>query len=182
MDRNGLARLAEALAHSRCRGRASAGAAGHRNPATALPYAHTKLLRACNFHELDVDASREGLMALHERAYRIDWRCFGIVHEGHGMGVAHRDGRKLKLLAAYVQGKRTLHFHLAHSDADRHDNVVLNLQVKVLDARKRLDIERSLGGIRLIKNVLTHTADAVAAHLGLGSIGIEDPHLEIRHP
>ena len=110
------------------------------------------------------------------------------------MRIAHRDARDVPLAASDLdrlvhdaaiaiachRNLVRLEHRLAHIDAHaRHDAVLLD-DFRHEDARARLDREFLLVRDMMVIEIARKAADAVAAHLRLAAVRIENAHAEIR--
>ena len=124
----------------------------------------------------------------------VDWERLSIIDEDDAVRVAHRDAGHLVVLpldrdillddavhAEALDGDLlALEHRLAHVDAHTRDLARLELQARHEDACARLDRERFLRGQAEVVEITREAADAVAAHLGLTAVCIENAHAEVR--
>ena len=141
--------------------------------------------------EVHVGAGREGPVHLQggTEALQIDRRHVGDGHDG--VGIAHAGGRHRQALAQHLQlaHRQPLLPHRqggghglggqerrAHVNADatvlsegRHDATGEGLDLPAAGSLVAVTVRQETG----------QAADAVAAHLRLGAIGVEDPHPQL---
>ena len=104
------------------------------------------------------------------------------VDECHGVRVAHRDERELPARGSYPDRLARLGEYvvraqdrLAHVDRDP----AVFEHAGADDARQCIHVELAAVGDPLIDEMARNTTDPVAAHLGLGSVLVDDPHTKI---
>ena len=106
-------------------------------------------------------------------------RFLGVGDKGDGVGIADIDGRRRDSFSANGQCNRFADRDLAHVYGSGRHLAALYGQIECADARQRFDRQVRFVGVALVKNVFSHTADAVAAHFRFTAVGIEDTHFEV---
>ena len=138
-----------------------------------------------HLHELGVDALREVCVVLKGRADLFQLQAVHILHHGHAVGVAHTDAGHMPRFA--VRGQFFVHkrffAHVHSRQAGRHGTVSAHLHLPQLCALSADALDTAVGvdgQDRLFHPVgvepLGHTAHAIAAHLGLAAVCVEDTH------
>ena len=166
-------------------GGAGAGAAGPGLAAAAFPHPHLQVGGIHHLHELGVDALREVGVMLERRADGFQLQAVHILHHDHAVGVAHADAGHLPHFSLY--GERLIHQRaFAHVDGrqvGRQGAVSAHLHLPQLCALPGNALDTAVGvdgQDRLFHPVgvepLGHTAHAVAAHLGLAAVRVENAH------
>ena len=115
-----------------------------------------------------------------------------LVDERDAVGVAHRDagdgeraaGDFERRVDRRIAGERRGNLaagedRLAHVDADALDLAGAEFEVERGTACRRRRSAAGRGGDAVVVDVLGDAADAVAAHFGLGAVGVEHPHLGV---
>ena len=170
---------------------ACAGAAGERSAAAALPCARPHGMIVHNLDEVHVRAPREDRRVLHRVAQPRDVDPGQIVHKDHRVRHADQHAGKAQRLPVHGQlavdaAPRPLHGdllavqeRLAHVHAHAGHHAVLDQQRRAHDAGERFDREGGLFHDALLVHILGKAADAVAAHLRLAAVGIDDAHADV---
>ena len=107
---------------------------------------------------------------------------FGLGHEHHPMGIAHRHRKDGELLSRGRQGQRLRHHGPAHIHGDLPDPALRHMQVQSPNPGQGLDGQAGLLGVALVKHIFAHAADAVAAHFSFAAVGVEDAHFKVGDP
>ena len=187
-------------------GSACACAAGKSYAAASFPSAHCEFVRAAGFDEVDVDALGKKFVMFDQRADVLEGDRFEIVAEEDRVRIAHGDARHGEVLAFDGQGDVDdavgidgdgdvggAEDWLAHVDADAADKIaIVCFEAEGEYAAAGLDAQRGgEGGLAgdgefgfvaddaVIVDVLCKAADAVAAHLGFGAVGVEHAHADV---
>ena len=142
-------------------------------------------------------------MMLEERPQGGQVQLVDALHEHHGVRIAHGDRRDRIGAAIHLDGVgdaaaiflvHAEHGRKLHRDAARHqdgfahvhrgaaDGARLELQADDLDARGCFQADDVLFHQTAVIGILAHAARGIAAHFGLGAVGIEHAHPEIGHP
>ena len=152
------------------------------------------MLAVADLDEFRVRLAREGRMRLKRSAELVNRECLCILDEDDAVRVAHRDAGHLVVLALDLDvllddavhaeprdgNLLTLEHRLAHVDAHARDLARLNLQARHENARARLDRELLFLSQAEVVEIAREAADAVATHLRLTAVRIEDAHAEVR--
>ena len=124
-------------------------------------------------------------MILERRADVLELQAVHIVHDGDAVGVAHADAGDAP--GPVLHGEGAVHqrafAHIHGGQSRRHGGVSAHLHLPELAAlagdglraAARVHDERLFGDAVGVEP-LGHAAYAVAAHLGLAAVGVEDAH------
>ena len=169
-------------------GGAGAGATGQGRASTPLPHPHHQMGGAEGLHEVHVGAGGKGRMHLQGGPVTLEIDSRNIVHGNHHMGIAHasrshREGLTSNLQAALGDaglpkrqggwdGSR-LEERGAHVNADGAIGAELGNDA----TGQGFDLPLPAWGIPVaVSQEASQAADAIAAHLRLTAIGIENTH------
>ena len=169
-------------------GGAGARATGQGGASTSLPNPHHQVAWMQHLHEVNIGARREDGMQLQRSPQQVQIDPFEIQHRNHHMGIAHADGGNGQDLAVDGQiplgeprrtdiqqggNRRGFQEGRAHVDAD----AAIGLQLRHDATSKGFDLPATAGIIAIaIGQKAGQAADAIAAHLRLAAVGIEDAH------
>ena len=169
-------------------GGAGARAAGQGGASAPLPHPHHQMAGVQHLHEVNVGAGREDRMQLQGSPQQLQIDTFQIQHRNHHMGIAHADGGYGQDLAGDGQiplgearrtdpqqggNRRWFQEGRAHVDAD----AAIGLQLRHDATGKGFDLPAAAGVVAIaVGQKAGQAADAVAAHLRLAAVGIEDAH------
>ena len=147
-----------------------------------------------DFRKLHVCLLGELLVPLKKRPELFHRHILCILDENHAVRVAHGNAGHGKHLArrldrllndarcAKAQDRNALAFkdRLAHIDTHAREPAARKLQARHEDARARLDREFRLAAQPFRMDDAREAADAVATHLRLRAVRIEDAHAKVR--
>ena len=169
-------------------GGASPRATGQGGAGAPLPDPHHQMAGMQHLYEVHVGACRELRMHLQRGPQHRQINALEIRHRNHDVGIAHADGGHRQDLARdrqlpLGQPRRTalqqggngcgLEERSPHVDPDP----AIGLQLRHDPTRQGLDLPGAARPVPIaIGQEAGQAADAIAAHLRLGAIGIEDAH------
>ena len=175
------------------RARTSTCSASERLARTTFPHAHANLVPVEHLHELRVHALGESRVELERLAHFLHGKALNIIDEHDGMGIAHRHAGHLEPPAGDINRlghdrrslrdnryERRIELGGTHIDRDLCHLPILDGKRQMFHARKRVHVDLPLVGQTVVEHVLSHAANAVAAHLRTRAIGVEHLHEEIR--
>ena len=170
---------------------AGARAAGEGGTCAPFPDPHQQMLGIQHLHEVHVGFGRERRMDLKSTAETLQIDLLNRIHRDHHMGITHAGSRHSEPFAIHVQlplGKsgsadREGCGHLfgqqegrPHVDPDR----AVIQQLGNDAARQGVDLPGAAGAITItVRQEPCQATDAIAAHLRLGAIRIEDAHAQL---
>ena len=105
-----------------------------------------------------------------------------VGHEEHQVRIAHRHELSVAETVAVTQVYRPQVAGSAHVYGHRGDaSVGARMEDEGLDAGESVQGDGGPVGQALVVDVLADAAGGVAAHAGLGTVGVEDAHAEVGH-
>ena len=128
-------------------------------------------------------------MVLERRADVFQLQAVHILHHSHAVRVAHADAGHVPILAFHGQDlvHQCILTHIHGGQVGGHGAVSAHLHLPQARALMGDGLQAAEGvdGQRLLRDAvgvepLGHTANAVAAHLSLAAVGVEDAHHGIR--
>ena len=172
-------------------GGAGAGAAGQGGTGAPFPDPHHQVGGTEHLHEVDVGAGRKGRMDFKAgaEALQIDGR-HGSHRDDH-MGVAHAGGRHREAFAAHLQlslgntgwadlergGHR---LGLKEGGTHVHPDPTIRLELGNDATGQGFDLPAAARLIAVaVGEEAGETTNAIAAHLRLGAVGVEDAHPQL---
>ena len=172
-------------------GGAGARAAGQGGAGAPLPHPHHQVVGGEHLHEVDVGFRREGRVHLEAGTEALQVDLVDRVHRDHHVGVAHAGGSHGEGLAIHHQLAlgQPVGPHLqggghlgrlqegsAHVDADG----AIRQQLGHDPARQGVDLPGAARAVAVaVGQEAGQAADAVAAHLRLAAVGVEDAHAQL---
>ena len=172
-------------------GRAGSGAAGEGRARTPFPDPHHEMRGREHLHKMHVGFGGEGRVHLQLAAEAVEVDLIDGIHRHHYMGVPHASGGHGKALAVNLE--------LTDREPRLPDLQRCGDRARLQEGSPHIHADRSVGkqfrddapsqGVHLpgaarsiaiaIRQEARQTADPIAAHLGLGAIGIEDAHAQL---
>src|SRR5262245_57023124 len=178
-----LSSTREHTGNADCRG---AGAASPGLASPPFPHSHPYFVGAQYFDKFRVHSLRKKRMMLEAGPDFFQIQGINVIQIEHAMGVAHGDTRDLIScavnrqwmiddLAIGIHGNLSpFQYRLSHVHFDQFtDDLWAN------DACQSFDFQLALFRKVVVVNIFGKTANAVAAHFHLATVGVIDLHLEV---
>ena len=179
---------AEAMANHQ--GGAGAGAAGQGGASAPLPYPHHQVAGAEGLDKMHVGLGRKAGVQLQGGAEALQIHLLHIGHWNHHVGIAHAGGAHLKAFAggfnqafgdargADLQGGGN-GGGLQEGGAHVHPNRAVAQQFGHDAAGEGVYLPLATGLVAVaVGQEASQATDAIATHLRLGAIGVEDAHAQ----
>ena len=172
-------------------GGASAGAAGQGGARSALPHPHHQVSATDYLDEMNVGAGGECGVNLECRAVTLQIHRLNVVNGDHNVGIAHAGRPDRKRAASHFQvalGKPVFAtsqgggngFRVEKGSSHVDSDAAVLTQLGNDAARQGFDLPLPPGNIAIaIGQEAGQAAHAIATHLRLRAIGIEDPHAQL---